>query len=111
MRIILLALFLIISCANAPIKAEEELELPEQIRELLKEEPRFSPGDRVVAVLRIVSGGDESVVIGYVFPDKFIIGTVDEIKEKLVCVDWGNGKIIEMSPENLAHYKPKPTGE
>lgn len=113
---------MIISCANAPVKAEEKPELPDSIQELLKEEPRFSPGDKVVAVLRIVSGGKESIVIGYVFPDKFVIGTVKQLIKKVklepydatmnvplkVLVDWGNGKITKMSPENLAHYKPKP---
>jgi hypothetical protein len=125
MKNFIIILFLLFSsCAATPISETDNLnpELnPELnisgrsdkstvVRDLIPEDsllPResgFSVGERVVAVLRIVSGGDYPISVGYIFPDRFAIGVIKRITGEFAYVDWGNEKVYKISLVNLAHY-------
>lgn len=121
MKNFIVILFLLFSsCAATPILESDGLNpelgleetggavndlIPED--SLLPEESGFFVGEKVVAVLRIVSGGNYPVNIGYIFPDKFAIGVIKRIDGEFAYVDWGNDNIYKISIVNLAHYTPK----
>lgn len=111
MKNFIIILFLLFSsCAATPILKEDKLN-PELNPELniapLPKESGFAVGEEVVAVLRIVSGGNYPVNIGYIFPDKFAIGIIKKITGGFAYVDWGNDTIYKISLVNLAHYTSK----
>jgi hypothetical protein len=121
MKNFIIVLFLLFSsCAATPILKSDGLNPELGLEEIggavnnlipedsvLPEESGFVVGEKVVAVLRIVSGGNYPINIGYIFPDKFAIGTIKKITGKFAYVDWGNNEIYKISILNLAHYTPK----
>lgn len=120
MKNFIIVLFLLFSsCAATPIlesdRLNPELGLEETggaVRDLIPEDSvlpgksGFVVGEKVVAVLRIVSGGNYPVTVGYIFPDKFAIGMITKIDGEFAYVDWGNDTVYKISIVNLAHYTP-----